>query len=169
MVRSLGLVLVAIFAVVWFAGPDGRDEREVRVVDAGPALADAVRSARFPVLAPAGLPAQWRVTSAYFTPPAGPGTGSGTLHLGYLTPEGQYAALEQSDRELADLITAVADGARRTGDSDVAGAIWDVYGGREDTRALARRDGAAVVVVGGTASEVELRELIRTLRPLPAT
>ena len=73
-------------------------------------LQAARAQAEYPVLAPTGLSEQWRPTSARFDAT----DGSSTWFLGYVTPEGQYVAVTQTDGDPADFISEQTVQAFRT-------------------------------------------------------
>jgi hypothetical protein len=65
MIRSLGLVMVLVLVLWFFAQPPGSDEASIRVVDPAPDVAAwtaAVAGAPVPV----GLPPAWRPTSSRY-------------------------------------------------------------------------------------------------------
>lgn len=167
MVRSLGLVLgaVAVLLLITFR-PQGQ---QLHVVDYRAQLAQARIGAAFPLVAPAGLPAGWRATSAYFDSPAG-GTagvpGVTSWHVGFVTPENQYAGFEQTNGLVVGALQDVLDGPTDTGvTSDVRGVSWqrwtDAAGER---RALVRTDTGVTVVVDGSADWAVLERLAGSLR-----
>ncbi len=170
MVRSLGLVLIAVVVLVLITlRPNGK---EIRTVDYRPTLAQARVGAPYALVAPDGLQGQWRATSAYFDPPARSGVpGVTAWHVGFVTPAGAYAAFEQANGSPGDLLRSVLDQPQQEAATSGSGAWqrWtDSSGGR---RALVRTTGAVTVVVDGSASWAELEQLATALRaeaPLPS-
>jgi hypothetical protein len=160
MVRSLVLVL-AVVAVILLL--NARDERPAAVRDldfAGP-LAQARQTASYDVLGPVGLGPEWRATSV-----RSPREDGGlTWHIGFVTPRGDYAGLEQTDgpppREFID---GFAEGSRVTGDVRIAGRTWQRReGGDPEPRALVMQGQASTVVVAGSARWAELEALAGSL------
>jgi hypothetical protein len=176
MVPSMAVVLLAAFAIYLFV-PHDEDVDPVKPVSYRVELDSARRAAPYPVLAPEGLPRTWRATSVSYE---ADGSGSGgAWHLGFITPDTQYAAVEQSDEERpAKYIERVTQGAQRTaGTTRAGGHEWTRYEGgkydalvREVTRGQAgkgedRPAGPYTVVVTGTASFSQLGEMAAALSP----
>ncbi|MFC4493499.1 DUF4245 domain-containing protein [Streptomyces ovatisporus] len=140
MVPSLAVVLLAAGFIYLFV-PHDEDIDPVKRVGYRVELESARRAAPYPVLAPEGLPKSWRATSVRYE---GDPSRSATWHLGFVTPDTQYAAIEQSDAARPERYVAdVTQGARRTGGtSRVGGVEWTRYEG-EKYDALVREVGAA--------------------------
>lgn len=158
MVRSLGLVLavVAVLLIITIRTPG----QEVRVVDYAQTLRLASAAAPFPLLDAVGLPEGWRATSAYYDPPQRTGIpGVVRWHIGWLTPSDEYAALEQGNGPVADLLEEVLGEAQPVGASTVGSQAWQRHEGSNGRRALVLSSGDAVTVVHGTAGWPELEEL----------
>ena len=142
MVLSLLVVLGAVL-VLWlpFRHPGAAD---VKTVDPAPVIAGARQAETWPVLAPVGLGADWRCTSARIDQAA---DGLDVVHLGYLSPTSTYVGLEQSaTRARSWLFEATVKG-REQGTVDVSGTA----------------DGATYVVVG-TGPIAQLEEFAGKLR-----
>ncbi|MER6396600.1 DUF4245 domain-containing protein [Kitasatospora sp. NPDC001603] len=165
-VRDMVLSMLAVGLVVWVgylflphdAGGDG-----VRTVEYKVAAASAKRAAPYPLLAPEGLSDKWRATSVKYDPASLGGGRGNCWHLGFVTPAGQYAAVEQSDIAPGSLVgSLVADG-KPDGSSEVAGRVWErIQGGK--SRALTFQSGGGTTVLTGTASYEELAELAQALK-----
>ncbi|WP_308189007.1 DUF4245 domain-containing protein [Streptacidiphilus sp. ASG 303] len=158
MVLSL-LAVGAVAAVVYVFIPHSGGE-PVRTVSYGTELATARRAAPYPVLAPQGLPAQWRATSVRYSADDG---GHATWHLGFITPSGRYAAVEQSDDSAGSVVRAQVQGARPDGTAPVAGRPWARYQGTR-YRALVVDGKGGTTAVTGTATYQELARLAQSLR-----
>jgi hypothetical protein len=142
MLRSLALVL-AVVAVILLL--NARDER----------------AASYDVLGPVGLSQQWRATSV-----RSPREDGGlTWHIGFVTPRGDYAGLEQTDGPTPrDFINRFAEESRVTGDVRIAGRTWQRReGGKPEPRALVMQGKASTVVVAGNARWAELEALAGSL------
>lgn len=169
--RSLGLVFVFV-AVVLFVSPARSlvlpgNGQKVQTVSYAEEVRAATRLTPREVLAPSGLPGSWRPTSAR----VGGGNGDPmTLHIGYVTPAGQYAALEETDGAAAGFLRGLLGkaGARTVdGRVSVGSAVWLVRHDVKGQRALTRTTGGLTLVVTGSAKQSELAALAAALRPAP--
>ena len=158
LVLSMAVVAIFVaflFAVVWRPAPD-----PIRTVDPTQYLQAARAQAAYPVLAPVGLSADWKPTSARFE---AVGEDSTSWFLGHVTPEEQYVALTQTDADPVPFIEeqtlqGVADGERTIG-----GRVWAQYLAG-DQRSLVRTEGATTTVVTGTVSYEQLQAFVERLR-----
>lgn len=138
------------------------DADPVTVVDVGGALAQARATAPYAVAAPTGLPARWRATSARTSPSGADGV---SWHVGFVTPEDRYAAVEQSNADATSFLAAIGESGRDDGTVTVAGTEWKrLYAKAKDQRTLWRTDGSTVLAVTGDASWAELQQLAAALR-----
>ncbi|MFD9129873.1 DUF4245 domain-containing protein [Kitasatospora sp. NPDC059571] len=161
-VRDMVLSMLAVGVVGFFAylfiphsGGDGVHEVDYRV-----ALASAKRAAPYPVLAPQGLAGGWRATSVQYSKDA---HGNAVWHLGFVTPEGKYAAVEQSTAAQTAVLADVVPKGEPDGSTAVAGQDWQRYQGKP-YRGLTRQTGSATTVVTGSASYDELAQLAGALK-----
>lgn len=157
MVLSLFVVLAAIgavMAVTWRPAPD-----PVRVIDPTPVLALARAQAAYPILYPADLGDGWRPTSARWeiTPASMPDP---AWHVGFVTPEDQYAQVGQSASSDEAYVGDQVGRAESQGDWQG----WQRYES-PDGRALVRIIGGVTTVVSGTADWTTLEFLARQLSP----
>jgi hypothetical protein len=160
MVRSLLVVLVLVFVVVALNARDDSGD-DLRPLDYSGALAQARGQASYDVLAPIGLPDSWVPTSAR----TGRDGDAVTWHLGFVTPSGDYAGLEQSDGDPEALVAAVAQGGDAAGTVAVGGLRWrKVDGGRPEKHALVLEGEVVTTAVAGGASWAELETLARSLQ-----
>jgi hypothetical protein len=110
------------------------------------------------VLEPAGLGKGWTVISASY--------GGGTLRVGYVTPDRTGLQLVESDRTGDVLLPAELGADAQPGNLvQINGRPWRAYpvvhgGGR----ALVLVDQGRTIVVSGTATDSEIRELAGSLR-----
>ncbi|WP_254665955.1 DUF4245 domain-containing protein [Streptomyces sp. WMMB 322] len=146
MVPSLAVVLLAAFFIYLFV-PHDESQDPVKPVDYKVELDSARRAAPYPVLAPEGLPEKWRATSVRYDADSPDGR---AWHLGFITPDTQYAAVEQSDEKRpVKYIEDVTHGARKTAKTvRVRGEEWTRYEG-EKYDALVR------VSPGGSGSSAD--------------
>ncbi len=158
--RSL-LVLLAGVGVLIAITPRPQGEA-VRVVDVAAPLAQARQTAPYDVLAPSGLGARWRPTSARVRVV---GDGRHRWQVGFLTPHEQYAALVQSDEDPGEFVAAQAKGAVSAGSDVIGGKRWiRLENDAGNHRVLWRPATGSTVVLAGTASWAELGNLAASLR-----
>ncbi|MFL6139482.1 MAG: DUF4245 domain-containing protein [Frankiaceae bacterium] len=161
MLRSLAVVLLFVLvAGVWFIFARSRSD-PVRTIDYRPELRAARAAAAYHVLAPAGLPASWRPTSARHAV-----TGRAlAFHLGLVTPKGRYADVDESDGPAAAFVQAqLGPRPRPLSTVPVGGGRWQELSGARGELALARLSGDVTVVVHGSAGLDELVRLAAALR-----
>ena len=114
------------------SGPD-----PIRVVDPAPVVALAAATADFPLQAPAGLAEGWRPTSARWESTVESGAVP-VLHIGYVTPEDQYAQVTQSTVDDPSYLKEQTSSGRPVGTtSTVDGRSWDRWEG-DKRRSLVR-------------------------------
>jgi hypothetical protein len=160
LVRSLVLVL-AVVAVILLLNARDESATVVRDLDFAGPLDQARQAASYDVLGPVALGPQWRATSVRLPRE----DGGLTWHIGFVTPRGDYAGLDQTDgpppREFVDRF---AEGSRATGDARIGGRTWQRReGGEPEPRALVLRSQASTVVVAGNARWSELEALAGSL------
>ncbi|WP_324607635.1 DUF4245 domain-containing protein [Streptomyces sp. NRRL WC-3742] len=165
-VRDMVLSMLAVGVVVGtgylFLPHDAKGDG-VRVVSYTVEASTAKRAAPYPVLAPQGLSDKWRATSVSYRAAAlGEGKGN-AWHLGFVTPSGQYAAIEQSDLPREAMVADKVAGGKPDGTSEVAGRTWDRVQG-DKARALTVQNGGGTTLLTGTASYKELAELAQSLK-----
>lgn len=165
MVRSLALVL-AVVGVVALITVRGSTE-PVRSVSYGTELAAARSAAPYDVVAPVGLD-DFRATSVRYRVV----DGATVWHLGFLTPAGAYAGVDQTDvpapTYLDDFVAELTEGGVAAGETAIDGDTWQRYDGGgsssdEQVRGLLRSDDDVSVLVSGTAEWVELEALAAAL------
>jgi hypothetical protein len=83
-------------------------------------------------------------------------------HLGFVDPQNQYAAVEQSNAPAAKFIAEKSYNARRGGSRVIAGERWIRYDGTKYD-ALVREESGVTTVVTGTSSQARLAELAAAL------
>ncbi|PNV32933.1 DUF4245 domain-containing protein [Streptomyces sp. DH-12] len=159
MVLSLALIVLAA-GVVWLFLPRTGGEPEVKRVDYRIDLLTARRAASYPVVAPEGLPKAWKPTSVRYR-----AAEDESWHLGFRTPDGEYAAVEQSVGKRTAFIEDKTQRAEPTGATQrIDGKTWTRYEGeRYDALVLEDTPGSTTVVTG-TASFGELTKMAEALR-----
>lgn len=151
----VGIFVAFLFVVVWRPAPEA-----VKVVDPTLQLEAARAQAGYDVLAPVGLSADWKPTSARFEANE---DGSTTWFLGYVTPDGRYVALAQTDGPPAAFIDAQTLDGTPDGQRDVDGSPWSQYLSG-DQRSLVNTQDGTTTVVTGTVSYDELAGFLGRLR-----
>ncbi|MFB4304436.1 DUF4245 domain-containing protein [Actinomadura sp. NTSP31] len=158
------LLVLAIFVIT------PRDNKEVLpTVDYASQLWALRSDAPFTVYAPEGLPPRWRPTSSRLHGLDAGGKQPVAWHLGFVTPDGEYAALEESNEKADAYVPRMTNSSKPIGTMQVGGESWAKYH-RNDKKAnsLARPGpGGMSIVVTGTASYGELAVLAASLKPQP--
>ena len=165
MLRSLlPLVVICLLIVAWTTWRQSGDER-VQTVDPSSTIQLADARADYPVLAPAGLPDDYRVTSARTDAGKAEEGDTVTLEIGYLTPSDEYAGFVVSDDPGAGpVVDVVADGEEQ-GEVEIRGETWQqLTTGRGETAFVREVDGLTVAVTG-SASDDELRTVAAAVEP----
>ncbi len=132
-------------------------------------LAIMAHAARYPVVAPAGLPLSWAPVSSGVAVGGGNGPGTATWQLGYLTPSGTLASVVQSDAAAAAFIRRMTNSGTPRPPVRMAGLVWRASadpGRGQRSLYRARADGSTIIVTGN-ASWAQLRVLAASLRPQP--
>lgn len=162
MLLSIAVVVTVLAAlmVLWGRG----DPDPVRVVDYAPAVTSARAAGALPAAVPAGLSPGWRATSVrYRALPDDPG--KAVWHLGFVTPDDKYAAVEQSNEPAKAFIKAATVGGRADGQQQVGDQAWArYYSASSGHRSLARTEGTITTVVTGTLSYDDLAVFASRLR-----
>jgi hypothetical protein len=160
MVRSLAVVLALVIVVLALTlrhNPPGKAHR----IDYRGVLAQARNVAPYDVVSPVGLSRSWTATSARTSGDAA----SFAWHLGLVTPDGDYAAVEQSDDDPVSFVAEFVGGGSKAGTATIHGQRWRrIDSGHPEKRALVLDSDAVTTVVTGGASWTELRRLASSLQ-----
>jgi hypothetical protein len=160
MLRSLAVVGIVIVPL-WLLIPHHAKQTVTRI-DYSTALSQARRLSTHPVLAPAALPSGWTATSVSL---AGGNGKPIVFHIGFVTPAGDYAAIEESDGpQPGYLVTLLGNTPKGLGDVRVGALAWRSLRGADGRVALVRPSTPPTVVVTGTAALPELVTLALSLR-----
>ncbi|MER5863906.1 DUF4245 domain-containing protein [Kitasatospora sp. NPDC002040] len=161
-VRDMVLSMLAIGGVVFvgYLFIPHSEGSGIKAVDYRSSAASAKRAAPYPLLAPQGLSEKWKPTSVEYDkdkkrPKA--------WHLGFLTPAGQYAAIEQSTEPQDKAVAFAVEGAQPAGTATIGGQEWQRYQGKS-YRGLVVSSGTGTTVVTGTADWEELTEFAQSLK-----
>ncbi|GAA3375014.1 DUF4245 domain-containing protein [Streptomyces sannanensis] len=157
MILSLAAVAPVVAVVYMFTPHDGTAD-PLKAVDYRVELQTARRAAPYPVAAPVGLPDGWKATSVSYD-----GAGGNAWHLGFLSPEGRYVAVEQSTAPAKKFISSVSQQATKTDETQqVKGVAWERWEGSKYD-ALVRQDKGSTTVVTGTAPYEQLAQMAAAL------
>jgi hypothetical protein len=165
MILSLAVIAVPIGVVL--AIEPSKAGNPVHVIDSASFQGDldAARAAEpFPVLVPTGLSTGWRATSETYQEP---GATAADWHVGYLTPGGGFAELEQITQSFAGFLNDQQSDAAQVASVQVDGITWQRYSGTTPPalkNLLVRSDGKSTVIVAGSASMAELEQFAGSLR-----
>jgi hypothetical protein len=164
LILSMLVLGVVVYLIYLFVPHNSKaDPVKTETVGYSVELQQARRDAPYQVAGPEGLSAKWRATSVTY---AGSDRHNVTWHIGFVDPEQQYVALEQTNGNPAAFIAQVTINGHRDGDRTVPvdGVSWDYYtGGRYD--ALVREVKGVTTVVLGTGSDAQLQQLAAALKP----
>lgn len=165
MLRSLlPLVVICLLIVAWTSWRQSGDQR-VQTVDPSSTIQLAAARASYPLLAPAGLPDDYLVTSARTDAGQAEEGDTVTLEIGYLTPSEEYAGFVVSDNPGAGAVVDVVTDGEEEGDVEIGGETWQrLTTGREETAFVREVDGVTVAVTG-SASDDELRAVAAAVEP----
>jgi len=169
-VRSLVISMVVILAAVlaWVAMVPRVREVSQPSVNVTSMARQVRRETGWTISQPA-LPAGWRATSVRFAAAAG---GHRTWHVGYLSPEGNYVSIDQTDATGAtdDWVSARTADGRAEGTVSVAGTTWQKFSSRDTAqRSLVSRGSGTVLLVtvlSGTAPYPQLVGFATALKPV---
>jgi hypothetical protein len=136
-------------------------------------LATMTRAAPYQVLAPAGLPRSWSPVNSGVAVGGANGPGTVTWRLGFATPSGTFAALEETNATAGPFIWRMTNFGTPRPPVTIGGRTWrasvDPGRGGSGQRSLAvTTAGGVTLVVTGNSSWAQLRTLAASLRPQPA-
>ena len=164
-VSALGCLAGAAIIVVAVPVPHAAEPATISYASDLAALA---RLAPYPAVAPAGLPAAWQPVSSGLAVGGANGPGTVTWQLGFMTPDGALATLEESNASPAAFIRRMTnDGNPNTAltPASVDGQAWQLSSTpSRDQRSMYRTSPAGfTLVVTGNATWAQLRELAAAL------
>jgi hypothetical protein len=155
-------VIGAVSALIYVFIPHDSKADPTKPVTFSVELGQARRDAPYKVAGPEGLPATWRPTSVTYNA-ADPA--NVTWHIGFVDPQDEYVAVEQSNAAAGPYIKDVTFGAHRDGNRTVTagGLVWDRYAGPK-YNALVRKEQGVTTVVLGTGKDAELTTMAAALK-----
>jgi len=168
MLLSVVLLAVIVGAVVGLTrgcefSPTGPsvDPSAVPSVDATKELRSAGGRVTFAIRVPA-LPGDWR-SNSFNTIPVGQGAQATTaVRVGWITPDGKYLRLSQSDAAV-DLLVPLEAGSEASADSrgsvDVAGTKWTKYPGKGTEQSWVTTLDGVQLLITGSGTEDDFRTL----------
>lgn len=151
----IGVVVAGIYMLV----PHDEHKDPIKAVDYRVELVTAQRAAPYPVAAPEGLGAEWRATSVTFEREK-----AHAWHLGFLDPDNEYVAVEQSAAGSPEKYVreVTRDAAKTDRTRQVDGETWQYWEGPKYDALVLSADGATTVVMG-TAKQDRLAEMAAAL------
>lgn len=161
----VGAVVLGLFWMVAWQRPEVQGPIRP-AVDVEQVFTDVRLGDTFAVVEPTDLPEGWVPTSAWFDTDAVSGAiGGGVLHVGYVTPDGSYAEVRQTDGDADAAVDDWVEGATPVADVVVGGQTWTVVESEQTgQQALVATERGVTVVLTGKASQDELEELAASLR-----
>ena len=164
-VSALGCLLGAAIIVVAVPLPHAAEPVPISYASDQAALA---RLAPYPAVAPAGLPASWQPVSSALAVGGANGAGTVTWQLGFVTPDGTLASLEESNASAAAFVRRMTNDGNSLAPVRLDGRAWRPSSTPSRGQRSMYLISAAgfTVVVTGNASWAELRELAAALRPI---
>jgi hypothetical protein len=164
-VSALGCLLGAAIIVVAVPMPHAAEPVTISYASD---LAVLARLAPYPAVAPAGLPVSWQPVSSGLAVGGANGPGTVTWQLGFMTPDGALAALEESNASAEAFIRRMTNDGTALAPVRVDGMAWQLSSTpARGQRSMYRVSAAGfTVVVTGNATWAQLRALAASLRPV---
>jgi Protein of unknown function (DUF4245) len=133
-------------------------------------LAKLIRLAPYPAVTPVGLPGSWQPVSSGLAVGGANGAGTVTWQLGFMTPDGSLASLEETNAGAAAFIRRMTNDGTALGPVRLAGRTWTLSAtpSRGQRSLFYTSPAGFTLVVSGNATWNELRELAASLRPAVA-
>lgn len=168
MIRTLLVIVVPVALIMIFFSRTLPDY-PVQEVDWRPVLAEARKSAPYPVVAPEGLPDTWRPTKVVWVAKGNPHlNGDASVRnlweLGFLDPHDIYISLHQGDARPELFVDDVTRQGYADGQSVVGGQTWVRYlSPDERTRSLVLSSPKVTTIVVGDTTYEALEAFAGTL------
>jgi hypothetical protein len=164
-ISALGCLLGAAIVIVAVPVPHAAEPATISY--AGD-LATLGRVAPYPAVAPVGLPAAWQPVSSGLAVGGANGAGTVTWQLGFMTPDGALAALEESNASAAYFIRRMTNDGTALAPTRLNGQAWRLSStpSRDQRSMYLTSPAGFTVVVTGNATWAQLRELAAALRPV---
>jgi hypothetical protein len=165
MIRSLLPLVLGCLLVVGITAIRQNPDDPVKEVDTSSAERAVSQLASYQLLVPRGLSDGWRPTSVRTDAGQASAGDPVSLQIGWLTPAEEFAEYVVSDDREATALTDVLDDATEDGTEQVGGDTWQRLTTPRGETALTRSEGAATLLVTGSASDGELETLAGSLQP----
>ncbi|MBF6174407.1 DUF4245 domain-containing protein [Nocardia blacklockiae] len=159
-------VVIAAIASQCSFSADGPTPGKIPNFDVHAALRDDARTLSFPVREPA-LPENWQPNSGSRDTVSGSGGGTVST-VGYITPQGTYMQLSQSDATADALANRVLGTRSRSGSQQIGDRAWTVYHVEGSEPAWITDFGAVRVLVKGAGNQEAYRTLAAAVGQAPA-
>lgn len=163
--RSLGLMIVIAAAVLLLTParglvfPDKADK--MQPVDYSSELTGFRELTGTSAFAPIGLPTDWRANAASLTHDAS--RNGVSMHIGFVTPDGKYAGLDESTMPAAVPMVLGQRGSSVTGAVTIGGVTWERRVSDRGEQAYTRSAGKIQLIVTGNATTAQLQLLCADL------
>ena len=164
-VCALGCLLAAAVVVVAIPAPHAAEP--VTISYRGD-LAKLARLAPYPAVAPVGLPTSWQPVSSGLAVGGANGTGTVTWQLGYMTPHGLLASLEETNASAGAFVRRMTNDGTPVAPARLDGQTWSLSAtpSRGQRSMYVTSPAGFTLVVTGNATWAQLRELAASLRPV---
>jgi Protein of unknown function (DUF4245) len=162
---ALGCLLAAAILVVAVPIPHAA---EPVTVSYRSDLASLVRLAPYPAVAPAGLPGSWQPVSSGLAVGGANGAGTVTWQLGYMTPSGSLASLEETNASAPGFIRRMTNDGTALAPLRLDSQTWHLSSApsRGQRSMYYTSSAGRTVVVTGNATWAQLSELAASLHPV---
>ena len=164
-VFALGCLLGAAIIIVAVPVPHAA---EPATISYSGDLARLARLAPYPAVAPAGLPASWQPVSSGLAVGGAYGASTVTWHLGFMTPDGALASLQETNASAAAFVRRMTNDGTALAPVRLNGQTWSLSStpSRGQRSMYLTSATGFTVVVTGNASWADLRELAGSLHPV---
>ena len=164
-VSALGCLLAAAVVVVAIPAPHAAEPVTISYRGDEAKLA---RLAPYPAVAPSGLPASWQPVSSGLAVGGANGAGTVTWQLGYMTPDGSLASLEETNASAGAFVRRMTNDGTLLAPARLDGRTWSLSAtpSRGQRSMYVTSPAGFTVVVTGNATWAQLRELAASLRPV---
>jgi hypothetical protein len=162
---ALGCLLAAVVVVVAIPAPHAAVPVTIGY------RGDEVKLARlapYPAVAPVGLPASWQPVSSGLAVGGANGAGTVTWQLGYVTPDGALASLEETNASASAFVRRMTNDGTPLAPVRLGAWTWSLRAtpSRGQRSMYVTSPARFTVVVTGNATWAELRQLAASLRPV---
>ena len=164
-VSALGCLLAAAVVVVAIPAPHAAEPVTISYRGDEAKLA---RLAPYPAVAPSGLPTSWQPVSSGLAVGGANGVGTVTWQLGYMTPDGSLASLEETNASARAFVRRMTNDGTPVAPARLDGRTWSLSAtpARGQRSMYVTSPAGFTVVITGNATWAELRELAASLRPV---